>query len=112
MNAPLGEAGERRSPAVEANFWHQRWERNEIAFHQRGANPFLIKYFNMLSLSKGSRVFVPLCGKTLDIHWLLSKGYRVAGSELSEVAVKQLFSELATEPNVKSIGEVRCHGAD
>jgi len=97
---------------VDANFWHQRWERKEIAFHQREANPLLVKYFDVLSLSKGSRVFLPLCGKTLDIHWLLSNGYRVAGSELSEVAVKQMFSELAIEPKITAVDDIRRHSAD
>ncbi len=97
---------------MDANFWHQKWEQNDIAFHEREANPFLIKYFGLLSLSKGSRVFLPLCGKTLAIHWLLSNGYRVVGSELSEIAVKQLFSELAIEPNITDINEIRCYSAE
>jgi thiopurine S-methyltransferase len=97
---------------VDTNFWHQRWERNEIAFRQREANPLLVKYFDVLSLSKGSRVFLPLCGKTLDIHWLLSNGYRVAGSELSEVAVNQLFSERTIEPRITAIDDIRRHSAD
>ena len=97
---------------MDTNFWHQRWERNEIAFHQRETNPLLVKYFDVLSLSKGSRVFLPLCGKTLDIHWLLSNGYPVAGSELSEVAVKQLFSELTIEPKITAIADIRRHSAD
>jgi thiopurine S-methyltransferase len=102
----------KKSAAVDTNFWHQRWERNEIAFHQREANPLLVKYFDVLSLSKGSRVFLPLCGKTLAIHWLLSNGYRVAGSELSEVAVNQLFSELTIEPRITAIDDIRRHSAD
>jgi thiopurine S-methyltransferase len=97
---------------MDANFWHQRWKLNEIAFHEREANPFLVKYFDLLCLSKGSRVFLPLCGKTPAIHWLLSNGYCVAGSELSEIAVKQLFSELAIEPNITAIEQIRCYGAD
>ena len=97
---------------MDVNFWHQRWERNETAFHQREANPLLVKYFDVLSLSKGSRVFLPLCGKTLDIHWLLSNGYRVAGSELSDLAVKQLFLELAIEPKITAVDDIRRHSAD
>ena len=88
---------------MEESFWHQKWERNEIAFHQREANPLLVKYFGDLSLPQGSRVFVPLCGKTRDIHWLLSHGYRVAGAELSKLAVEQLFAELGVEPNITVI---------
>lgn len=91
---------------MDASFWHQRWEKNEIAFHEQEANPLLVTYFKRLSLAKGSRVFVPLCGKTLDIAWLLSNGYRVAGAELSKLAIEQLFAELGVEPKISRMGEV------
>lgn len=91
---------------MEPSFWHQRWEKNEIAFHESKANPILVKHFNELALAKGSRVFVPLCGKTLDISWLLSNGYRVAGAELSQIAIEQLFMELGLQPDISTIGEV------
>lgn len=91
---------------MDADFWKARWEKGEIAFHEREANPFLVKYFKELSLAKGSRVFVPLCGKTLDIAWLLSHGYRVAGAELSEIAVKGLFAGLGVAPKISEIGRV------
>ena len=91
---------------MDGSFWHRKWERNEIAFHEREANPLLVTYFDDLSLPEGSRVFLPLCGKTLDIHWLLSHGYRVAGSELSKIAVEQLFAELGVEPDITVIGQV------
>lgn len=91
---------------MDASFWHQRWEKNEIAFHQSKANPLLVEYFHELSLAKGSRIFVPLCGKTLDISWLLSNGYRVAGAELSKVAIEQLFMELGVQPKILGVGEV------
>ena len=87
-------------------FWHQKWESNDIAFHRSEANPLLVKYFNELSLAKGSRVFVPLCGKSLDIPWLLSHGYRVAGAELSKIAIEQLFDELGVTPEISRDGEL------
>jgi thiopurine S-methyltransferase len=85
---------------MEGTFWHRKWERNEIAFHEREANPSLVTYFKELSLPEGSRIFLPLCGKTLDIHWLLSHRYQVCGSELSKIAVEQLFLELGVEANI------------
>src|SRR5690349_18438288 len=96
---------------MDAGFWHERWETNDIAFHKNEANPLLVRCFAALSLSKGSRVFVPLCGKTLDIHWLLSEGFRVAGAELSKVAIEQLFTELGVEPKVSRDGEVDHYSA-
>lgn len=96
---------------MDANFWHQRWEANLIGFHESKANPLLVTYFKALSIAKGSRVFVPLCGKTLDIAWLLSNGYRIAGVELSELAVKQLFGELGIEPEITDIVVVKHYSA-
>lgn len=91
---------------MDHNFWHQRWEKNEIAFHESKTNPQLVKYFSELSLAKGRRIFVPLCGKTLDISWLLSKGYRVAGAELSQLAIEQLFIDLGLQPEISTVGEL------
>ncbi len=96
---------------MDASFWHQKWERDEIAFHNREANSLLVRYFTELSLVKGSRVFVPLCGKTLDIDWLLSNGYRVAGAELSKIAIEQLFMELEIEPKISRVGELDRYSA-
>src|SRR5258708_29645765 len=96
---------------MDAKFWHQRWEANEIGFHESNANPLLLTHFKALSRPKGSRVFVPLCGKTLDIAWLLSNGYQIAGVELSELAIKQLFVELGIEAEITDIGEVKHYSA-
>lgn len=92
---------------MDASFWHQRWQTNEIPFHERAANPLLLKHYPALALAKGARVFVPLCGKSLDIGWLLSRGHAVAGAELSEIAVQQLFGELGMEPSIAELGHVR-----
>ncbi|MGK7948820.1 MAG: thiopurine S-methyltransferase [Xenococcaceae cyanobacterium] len=96
---------------MDSSFWLQKWEKNEIGFHKSEANPVLVKYFGELSLSKGNRVFVPLCGKTLDIAWLLSEGYRVAGAELAEMAVEQLFDELGVKPKISRIGKTSLYSA-
>lgn len=96
---------------MDTNFWHQRWKENEIAFHKSEANPLLVKYFRKLSLDKGRRIFLPLCGKTLDIAWLLSKDYRVAGAELSKMAIEQLFSELDLKPEISAAGELYRYNA-
>ena len=38
-------------------------------------------------------MFVPLCGKTLDMIWLAEQGASVVGCELSDLAVQQFFTE-------------------
>jgi thiopurine S-methyltransferase len=96
---------------MDASFWHNRWQTNQTGWHERDVNPLLITHFPSLNVPPGSRVFVPLCGKSLDLGWLLSQGYAVAGAELSELAVTQLFGELSIEPSISAVGKHRLfHG--
>lgn len=81
-------------------FWHNRWATNQIGFHEPQVNPLLVEHFTALALPPGSRLLLPLCGKTLDIAWLLAAGHRVVGVELSELAVQQLFAELGATPRI------------
>lgn len=98
---------------MEASFWHQKWERKEIAFHEGDTNALLLAHFDKLNLAPSSRVFIPLCGKTRDIAWLLASGYQVVGAELSELAIKALFEELGVEPNITLHGNfMRYHAPD
>ena len=85
---------------MEAGFWHRKWNNNEIGFHGSRPNPKLTNYYTSLALSQGSRIFLPLCGKTLDIGWLLSQGYAIVGVELSLLAIEQLFEELDVTPEI------------
>jgi len=85
---------------MDKGFWHKKWETGEIAFHLHEVNPALATNFKALILDAAARVFVPLCGKTLDINWLLARGCHVVGAELSELAVQQLFERLRIGPDV------------
>lgn len=97
---------------MEASFWHARWKGNDIAFHQATANPFLVRYLHKLTLPKGARIFLPLCGKTLDISYLLAQGYRVVGAELSELAIQQLFAEFNVEPKVTEYSNLKSYSSN
>lgn len=46
---------------MEKDFWLERWEREEIGFHQNEVNPYLRQYWQELHLARDSVVFVPLC---------------------------------------------------
>lgn len=89
---------------MEAAFWQQRWADNQIGFHQAQVNPYLQKYWPALGLAPGSRVLVPLCGKSLDLAWLAGQGYRVLGVELSRRAVEDFFREHGLEAEVRQQG--------
>lgn len=96
---------------MEADFWHQKWQRGDIGFHQSQANPFLIDHLDRLGLAPGARIFLPLCGKTLDIAYLMGVGYRIAGAELSEIAIDELFQSLDLQPSIAELGALRHYRA-
>jgi thiopurine S-methyltransferase len=45
-------------------YWLNKWQSNDIAFHEQNINPDLIAYIHTLNLHPGDCIFVPLCGKT------------------------------------------------
>lgn len=97
---------------MHADFWHKKWEAREIGFHQPKENSFLVQFLGALGAFEGGTIFVPLCGKTLDIHWLLAQGYKVTGAELSEPAIIELFEELGVKPSIKQVGPLKTYTAD
>jgi thiopurine S-methyltransferase len=74
-------------------FWHERWRTGQIGFHQSAVDNRLEQHWADLELAGGSRVFVPLCGKSLDLEWLRERGHFVAGVELSAVALESFCME-------------------
>lgn len=83
---------------MEAEFWLQRWREGQIGFHRDSVMPLLERHWPALALPKGSRVFVPLAGKSLDMLWLAAQGHRVLGVELSPLAVAQFFADNGLSP--------------
>lgn len=79
---------------MKTEFWQERWKNNEIGFHLEQENPALLNHWPTIPIDLGSRVLVPLCGKTVDILWLLKQGYQVVGIELSEVALDALAESI------------------
>lgn len=96
---------------VEIDAWLERWKANRIGFHEGQPNAHLVAHVHRLGMPLGGRVFVPLCGKSVDIHWLLGNGFQVAGAELSELAIEQLFAELEVVPTIEIIGELKRYSA-
>ena len=74
-------------------FWQARWKEKRIGFNQPKVNPLLIKYFSDLKMATGSRIFIPLCGKSIDMIWLANQGFDMVGVELVESAVQEFFAE-------------------
>ena len=78
---------------MQSDFWLERWELNQIGFHQVTVNSRLEQFWPALEIPADAAVFVPMCGKTLDMHWLREQGHRVFGIELSRSAISDFFGE-------------------
>lgn len=89
---------------MKADFWRERWQDNRIGFHRDAPLPLLTKHWPSMQLPPGSRVFVPLCGKSLDMAWLAECGHRILGVELSTLAIEAFFAERGLVPSVHAGG--------
>ncbi len=78
---------------MQAEYWQKKWSNNNIGFHQENVNKRLQQHWPALKVSAGASVFVPLCGKSLDMLWLHQQGYQVMGVELSDKAVQAFFND-------------------
>ena len=97
---------------MEPELWLERWRRREIGWHLDDINTHLQEHWPKLGLAPGSLVFVPLCGKTLDLIWLVSQGFRVLGVELSPIAVEEVFAEHRLTPVITETPPFRRYQAD
>ena len=86
---------------MDIDFWLERWASKQIGFHQERGNPRLARFWPTLEPGSGGRVFVPLCGKSRDMIWLLEQGYSVVGCELSSLAVEAFFAESGLTPEIQ-----------
>ena len=78
---------------MQAEFWQQRWSSNQIGFHLSQTNPNLPGYWPLEAFAPGDVVFVPMCGKSLDLLWFAEQGLQVLAVELVETAVLAFFHE-------------------
>jgi thiopurine S-methyltransferase len=79
---------------MQPEFWHERWHTGQIGFHQSTVGRSLRHHWSALGLaSRSCRVFVPLCGKSLDLLWLREQGHFVAGVEISATALESFCLE-------------------
>ncbi len=97
---------------MQAEFWLEKWEAYEIGFHQQEINAYLKAYWPLLKLNSNAKVFVPLCGKSRDLLWLLEKGHQVIGIELSPIAIRHFFEENGMDYCISYDGAFPCWEAD
>ena len=96
---------------MEATFWHERWARGEIGFHEERFHPLLVRYWAEVSAGARGDVFVPLAGKSRDMLWLRDAGHGILGVELSTLAIEQFFAERGLAPEIDDVGKFARHAA-
>jgi len=78
---------------MEAEYWLKRWREGRTGWHRSEVMPLLVQHWSALNVPRGSRVLVPLCGKSLDMLWLAQQGMRVLGVDVSPVAIESFLAE-------------------
>ncbi|WP_323018949.1 thiopurine S-methyltransferase [Castellaniella sp.] len=97
---------------MDTDFWLQRWAHGQTGFHQNRVMPLLQKHWPVLALPVGSRVLVPLAGKSLDVAWLAAQGHHILAVELSPLAVEQFFADHHLTPSVRDLPQGRLYQAE
>jgi len=97
---------------LQPDFWHERWRTGQIGFHKSAPDLHLDEYWPSLALQGGSRVLVPLCGKSLDLLWLRDRGHAVTGVEISTVAVESFLMEHGVPARRQAAADFDIYHAD
>jgi thiopurine S-methyltransferase len=84
----------------------------QIGFHQSAVDRNLKAHWRELGLPSASRVLVPLCGKSLDLVWLLGQGHSVVGVEFSTVALESFCMEQGIPAKRRAYGDFEVYEAE
>lgn len=93
---------------MDPDYWLERWRSGNTPFHQPQVNTDLQRFWPSLQLPPASSVFVPLCGKSLDMSWLRARGHSVVGVELSAPAIAEFYAAEGLHPTRNSSGRLEC----
>jgi thiopurine S-methyltransferase len=75
---------------MDIRYWLERWAADNLKCQRADYQPGLVHHF---PADPPGTVFVPLCGKTLDMIWLRDKGWKVIGVEASPIPCRAFFEE-------------------
>lgn len=76
------------------DYWSNRWKEGRTGWHCSETNQFLTDHVHLfLPFPDKYKVFVPLCGKSLDLLWLYKEGHHVVGVEAVEDVVIEFLTE-------------------
>lgn len=83
-----------KNQVVTLEEWQEKWVNRNISFHEEQGNQLLKKYLDtFLKGENRLRVFFPLCGKAVEMKWFADRGHSVVGVEISELGIREFFTE-------------------
>ena len=89
---------------MEPDFWLKKWRAGQTGFHGASVHEDLLTNAERFLGDGPHRVLVPLCGKSVDLDWLLAGGHEVIGIELSPLAIEQVVLRLGGTPVQDTFG--------
>lgn len=76
------------------NTWEDCWSVGKTFFHRSAYHPMLVEHIEKLINGRSNLViFIPLCGKSLDIKYLYDLGHTVVGVEGAKSPIEEFFGE-------------------
>lgn len=97
---------------MEISYWQSRWRNEKTRWHMQEVFPLLKTFWNKLPLEKGGTVLVPLCGKSLDLEWLVNQGHYVIGVDVSQKAIKALVQSHEERFEKSAKGNLQCYKSE
>ena len=92
---------------MEHEFWHKAWSSPDPpGWQQKQFNPHLDKYWALTGALSGETVFVPLCGRSLDMQWLHDYGHHIVGIDLSVAALEEFCKQQSIDAVCETVGEL------
>ncbi len=82
---------------MEISYWQSRWRKNNTGWHMDQVYPPLPDIWTRASFKSNACVLVPLCGKSLDLHWLAERAKHVIGVEVSQQALQEVIQKHAEQ---------------
>ncbi|CAH1776284.1 unnamed protein product [Owenia fusiformis] len=93
--------------ALEWNKAWTSWDPDRVPFHKVDVHEALETYIEPLTDGRTElKIFVPLCGKSVDLKWLCDRGHHVVGVEIAELAIQQFSEEQGIEFKSQPIGPI------
>ena len=92
--------------------WELRWKEGRIGFHLPEVNTYLMRHSEEFFKQKVKKIFVPLCGKSIDLSWLAARSKKVVGVEGVRKPVAEFFAENNVNYSIQNIDGFELFSSD